>query len=528
MWFFAFAPAFACNRILDWDAHPPAVCGNGILEEGETCENALMASLTCESLGYASGETECRQCQLDKNGCYTCGNGRAEPAETCDGSDLRGKTCGSLGYYDGELACWGNCSYDLSDCQHYGKCGDGILQPEQGELCDEWEFGSLSCADFDFWSGQLFCSEFCRILDTAGCRRVSGIATGGAHACLMDEGSVPWCWGDNTRQQVGVAGMLSVSSPQPLGILDCFSPPVPLSGFDTTCFFCAPRQTLWCFGDNRYGQLGLSDTFNRSSPVSISAPASPWTDMAIGAAHLCGVDRDGRAACAGDNTAGQLGDGTNESRTHFAFVQPPETAFFVQAAAGSDFTCALDDSGHAWCWGANDFGQLGTGHSGANPVPARVDHESPFHAITAGNFHACALDVSGNAWCWGRNENGQLGIGQLVSQNAPAAVHMPPGAVFGEVRCGGNSCCGVDSRKRVWCWGANGSGQLGIGPGPDRSEPQPVLLSGEESFANVAVGGSFACAVSTRSHVFCWGANDRGQLGDGTRISSAYPVRVVP
>jgi len=522
------ASGSGCNQLLDWDARPGAVCGNGLLESGETCEAILMDVLTCQNLGYESGETQCRNCYLDETACHTCGDGRAESVEDCDGQDLRGKSCESMGYYGGKLACSADCTLNLSDCRSYGKCGDGITQFEQGELCDGWDSGEQTCADLDFWSGTLYCSEFCRVFGTGECRRAVGISVGSAHACVMDEQSIPYCWGDNTRLQAGATpGVMSVSLPQPLDEVYCAESAVPILGFDTTCFHCAPR--LWCFGDNRHGQLGLSDTLNRTVPALIEwTSGNPWMEMAAGARHLCGIDTSGHAACAGANDVGQLGDGTCEDRPQFEAVQQPAQTAFMHVAAGDDFTCALDASGDTWCWGGNDFGQLGDGTQTSRSAPVRAVHELPFSAITAGDFHACALDVSGNAWCWGKNDHGQLGVGHLNVQNVPSAVHMPPGGFFRRLRCGGDSCCGVDQNSRIWCWGKNDEGQLGIGSGPDRSEPQAILAPSDASFTDVGVGGAFACALDSKSRVYCWGANSRGQLGNGSQTASPLPVRITP
>lgn len=146
-----------------------------------------------------------------------------------------------------------------------------------------------------------------------------------------------------------------------------------------------------------------------------------------------------------------------------------------------------------------------------------------YQIVTAGGAHSCALDVEGAAWCWGSNSAGQLGVStRHRDRTAPVAVagdHR-----FRQISAGGQHTCGVDLDGRGWCWGANDGGQLGDGTSGDRSEPTPVLLGG--SFSRIAAGVNHSCATDRSGGVWCWGRNESHQLGSSRGTGTNVPVYV--
>jgi len=153
-------------------------CGDGIIQSihGEDCDGDELAGQTCQLLGLGGGTLQCASnCRWDVSGCEitaVCGDGVAAfPYEVCDGENLQGASCESLGYYGGVLQCAPDCrSFDDADCREHGKCGDGILQAEQGETCDGTDLQGASCESLGYHGGELQCASDCQSFDDADCQ----------------------------------------------------------------------------------------------------------------------------------------------------------------------------------------------------------------------------------------------------------------------------------------------------------------------------------------------------------------------
>lgn len=204
---------------------------------------------------------------------------------------------------------------------------------------------------------------------------------------------------------------------------------------------------------------------------------------------------------------------------------PPSSAGPVSSfSAGGTHTCAVTEGGDAWCWGWGGDGQLGTGAPrGRAEAPVRVASSVAFERIAAGARHNCGIAVGGGAWCWGGNGSGQLGIGSRANVSRPNVVggdHR-----FVALSAGWFHTCGVTAEGALWCWGRNEQGQLGTGDGVDGELPRQV--AGETAWAAVAAGGDHTCGLDTDARAWCWGLNDVGQLGTGGTVSTLVPVPVI-
>ncbi len=237
--------------------------------------------------------------------------------------------------------------------------------------------------------------------------------------------------------------------------------------------------------------------------------------VAAGGAHSCAVTSSGGAKCWGDNTYGQLGDGTTTGRTTPVDVTGL-TSGVESITGGLSFTCAVTTAGAAKCWGRNTDGQLGDGTQIDRSQPVQVSGlEGGVAGISAGSGHVCALLLDGAVVCWGSNAYGQLGDGTNTRSNTPVDVTLPEGAT--EIAAGPLFTCARTTPGGVKCWGDNTYGQLGDGTSDDRNSPVQVvgLTSGVSS---VGAGGepSFghACATLAAGGAKCWGNNEYGQLGD--------------
>lgn len=309
-----------------------------------------------------------------------------------------------------------------------------------------------------------------------------------------------------------------------------------------TCALTAQGE-IQCWGENGSGQLGDGSAVDRPTPFFVqNADGERLTGMqavVAGASHTCGLAADGGVLCWGNNSSGQLGDGTTTMAPVPVVVEVDGVPLVgaAQLAAGRYHTCALIAAA-VHCWGANFFGQLGDGGTASTAVPVTVtagDGEalSGVQEITAGALHTCAVLADDDVACWGANFFGQLGDGG--TDGAPSAVSVgdDAGDAFDSVRtvaAGGHHTCALMTNGRVRCWGANGSGQLGSGEADASSVPVPVGAEGGgelSAIVGLSAGDRHTCAVSRSGSVRCWGANSAGQVGDGATSDHDRAVAVV-
>lgn len=241
--------------------------------------------------------------------------------------------------------------------------------------------------------------------------------------------------------------------------------------------------------------------------------------VAAGADHVLAVRADGTVWAAGQNTHGQLGDGTTVS--HAVLQAVHGLTGIVTVAAGNQFSLALKNDGSVWTWGANASGQLGNGSTTDSPVPVQILSGHSIIAIAAGaeGSFALAADATGNVWVWGANNHGQLGDGTTTSRNAPYKISGVSTCV--SLAAGDSFSFAVKKDGSVAAWGANDHGQLGDGTTTDRSSP--VAVQNLANIWSIAGGSQHAVAVDASGSVWTWGANSSGQLGNGSTSGQSTP-----
>lgn len=266
------------------------------------------------------------------------------------------------------------------------------------------------------------------------------------------------------------------------------------------------------------------------SSDTITSPAIGVTMVSAGSTHSCGIF-DGSAMCWGGQNEGALGNNKNEATSAATRVQVDGLTTGVTALASHrTFSCAVV-SGAVKCWGTSLIGSVdGTATGYRSIVPAQVKGlTANATAVAVGLYHGCAL-ISGGVKCWGSNSNGQLGstlAGSSISE--PVAVDGLTTGVTA-IAAGVHSTCAVVSGG-VKCWGVNTHGQLGDGTTTTAYSPVTVTnLPAGTGIASLAIGGdsdgTHVCAVTTAGAVMCWGANGKGQLGNGTTTDSKVPAAV--
>jgi alpha-tubulin suppressor-like RCC1 family protein len=376
------------------------------------------------------------------------------------------------------------------------------------------------------------------------------VTAGGGHSCAVLADQSVACWGSNQSGQLGDNTTVDRASPA------ATSPPQYaeqiVAGGAHTCEHKNDPDTggdlgIWCWGRGDSGQIGLASLADTSVAVLALGPElGQPAAIAAGDAHTCallaqggtiGAAAGGVVWCWGDNSNGQLGDGTSRDRSQPASVSALDDAAAI--ATGGGHTCARRSDGTVWCWGDDSFGQLGDGGTSNQSAPVQArrqnggdpgqpgDPGDPIlaTAIAAGGQHSCALSTDGSILCWGRGDSGQLGGGDAPAWAPPAPVLTGAGTVLAgvtAVAAGGMHTCALTGDGRVWCWGANATGQLGDGTVVARAAATLPVLALDDA-VQVTAGASHTCARRRGGSIWCWGANLTGQLGDGTVLQQTAP-----
>lgn len=360
------------------------------------------------------------------------------------------------------------------------------------------------------------------------------ISAGFWHTCAVLIDGAGFCWGLNGGGAVG-SGEITLRDTLPRAVEGQLVFTQIDAGFAHTCGITS-LGTAYCWGLSSEGGLGTGDTTTRTDhPVPV-AGGLIFKAITAGLGFACGLTLAGDAYCWGENGLGQLGRDTTSTRAPVA-VSGGHT--FVAISAGEHHTCAIATDGAGYCWGSNDQGNLGTGDTAfatRHATPGLIAGGLTFTSIATGERHTCGIARTAKAYCWGYGFYGQLGTGNRTSQSTPARV--TGGHSFATVSAGRVHSCAIDVDKRLFCWGANASGQLGafaadeceLVPGPGQHTPctfTPIAVSGYQ-FRALSVGGYYTCALGFLGSAFCWGANEYGQIGNGTADNEVPDITRVP
>jgi alpha-tubulin suppressor-like RCC1 family protein len=301
------------------------------------------------------------------------------------------------------------------------------------------------------------------------------LTAGENHACGIAHGTgTIWCWGYNASGQLGVGDLVARDAPVALATPQAAL--VLAAGYNHVCAIPSDH-TLWCWGDNTEGQLGQSDSQgapNALVPTRVGDD-SDWIGVAGGQGHSCGVRAPGTMWCWGRNTASDTGTNPGVEQIRGPAQVGTFTDWTAALDVGQDSSCGIRADGSLWCWGSNVFGQQGVApESDPVPAPRQVGTDTDWVEVSIDAFSTCAIKTGGSLWCWGRNAEGQLGVGDATDRYTPTDV--APQSQWKQTSVGRFHACATEADGTVDCMGENSNGQLGLGDTTRRNVPTPVLL----------------------------------------------------
>ncbi|MGO8959460.1 MAG: RCC1 domain-containing protein [Streptosporangiaceae bacterium] len=299
---------------------------------------------------------------------------------------------------------------------------------------------------------------------------------------------------------------------------------------------------LRAWGSNDRGQLGIGVTSaGKALPVTVALPArTQVTSVREGEEFSLARTSTGRILAWGDNSFGQLGDGTRTRQTRPVYVKLPNGTTAAAARAGSSFGLALTSTGRVLAWGDNREGELGDGSttSRTRPVPVKLPAGVTVKAISAGCQDGFALTTTGKLWAWGDNAFGQLGDGTTTSRLKPVRVKVPARDTVDTIAAGCDHALATFTggllSGGLLVWGHNEQGQLGDGSTTDEHSPESVVFlfrgPGPGRLTQVFAGNGFSMALFSKGGILAWGGNFWGELGNATMgpgTDSDKPVGVM-
>ena len=336
-----------------------------------------------------------------------------------------------------------------------------------------------------------------------------------------------WIWGDNSYGKLGINNSTAIQ-------LSAFTPVTTFAGgTNWKQVDCRDRNTaaiktdgtLWTWGDNSNGQLGDNTTTQRSTPVTTFAGGTNWKQVVCGDRHISAIKTDGTLWTWGRNNNGQLGINNTTNP-----ICTPVTTFaggtnWKQVDCGGYHTAAIKTDGTLWTWGAGSSGQLGNNTTTNRSTPVTTfAGGTNWKQVSGGNFYTSAIKTDGTLWTWGSNYNGQLGDNTSTNRSIPVTTFAGV-TNWKQVSSGGFHTAAIRTDGTLWTWGWNGSanGQLGNNTTTQRSTPVTTFAGGT-NWKQVSNGRDYTAAIKTDGTLWTWGRANNGQLGNNITTSIYTPV----
>ncbi|HSW56914.1 MAG TPA: Ig-like domain-containing protein, partial [Dehalococcoidales bacterium] len=342
-----------------------------------------------------------------------------------------------------------------------------------------------------------------------------------------------WAWGYNFTGQLGNGESTGVkSTPVQTSTSTGLTSPVTIDAGSGHSLAIDQSGQVWSWGQGGNGQLGQGNSIWQSPlPGKVVTESGAYLKdiVLITAGNLQGgmaIDQSGRLWVWGDNQQGQLGNDTTVFSRNSAGLVPGMTDIVAVASSSGYTSFAVKSDGSVWGWGWNNYGQVGNGDYSTDgsdihtSIPSRVQGITDAVAVAAGWDFGLALDKYGRVWGWGSNSYGQLGLGYTES-----VPHLLPSVIHGlnniiAISCGARYSLALDKNGQVWAWGYSSEGELGQSDKLQQNSPVKVKGAAGSGFLSdiksISAGFNFAFALDNSGNIWTWGNNTHGQMGNGT------------
>ncbi len=282
-------------------------------------------------------------------------------------------------------------------------------------------------------------------------------------------------------------------------------------------------RKLYMWGDNRWGQVGIglyTDIVDQPHPIMEELR---WGQVSC-SKHTAAITTENKLYMWGNNDYGQLGDDSNWNRNKPTFIMKNIT----QVSCGDDYTGAVTADGKLYMWGSNYYGRLGDGTIADKNKPILINIKGRVVQVSCGGGHTGAITAEGKLYMWGHNWFGQIGNGTSSSKNSgnkPTLINIKGNPKFVQVSCGGKHTGAITAEGKLYMWGMNKEGQLGIDDETYNTK-KPILVDIKARIVQVSCGYYHTGAVTTEGRLYMWGSNYMGVIGDGTYVRKRKPVYI--
>ncbi len=439
--------------------------------------------------------------------------------------------------FDKTLKCWGS--------NNYGQVGDGtnitkttpvvidpgvsyssIMMTKDITVCGITTLGDLKCWGYnsvgqvgDGTAGSSADKKSPVIIDP-GVKYQKVIVRDSSSCGITIEGVLK-CWGYNRSGQIGDGTIgIGTDKSSPVVVDSGVSYSQILKGRGYTCGI-TKLGILKCWGSNSDYQLGTGNSDQQSKPTIID-PGVFYKSILTTYNNTCGIASTGSLKCWGGSL---IGNGANRTIKSPTIIDNGLAYSKITSSYNSisKQICGVTELGFLKCWGNNSIGQLGNLSSSLKKFPTEIDQGVKYNSVSGGRNFTCALTINGIVKCWGSNGSGQIGNGNTESRFLP--IITSSGYSLNQLVSGENNSCGITKSGQLRCWGANGSGQIGKGSASS-NECTPFNVDVSTNYIQLSKGTNHTCGITNAGVLKCWGANDNGQLGDGTKVSKASPVTI--
>ncbi|KAG7982838.1 hypothetical protein I3843_04G073100 [Carya illinoinensis] len=357
-------------------------------------------------------------------------------------------------------------------------------------------------------------------------RRVLLISAGASHSVALLSGNIVCSWGRGEDGQLGHADAEDRFLPTQLSALDSHEIVSVTCGADHTTAYSRTLLEVYSWGWGDFGRLGHGNSSDLFTPQPIKAlNGLRIKQIACGDSHCLAVTMEGKVQSWGRNQNGQLGLGTTEDSLVPQKIQAFQEVSIKMVAAGAEHTAAVTEDGELYGWGWGRYGNLGLGDRSDRLVPEKVsaiDGEKMI-MVACGWRHTISVSSSGGLYTYGWSKYGQLGHGDFEDHLVPHKLEALHDANISQISGGWRHTMALTSDGKLYGWGWNKFGQVGVGDNVDHCSPVQVKFPLEQKVIQITCGWRHTLAVTERQNVFSWGRGTNGQLGHGESVDRNIP-----